>query len=245
MANQELTQGTNEGQGQENKNRVSSLETRSITGQELIESYTQQNEQFARVNEGRKRQAEYMASIPAVQEKPNRSQGGTVIITREQELHNIARREAINVLTKGEFKKKLALVKDLNRIKENGGLNAGQEEQRTKALERITMMNKFANHPKQEAEMKRLQVYCYDKNCTEKGISDTIAATEEKIKINNEMIDKIKGLENVSFTINIKHDKSLGALKLDENFSNQLEAAIAAKKTIKTPAKRKPKANDM
>lgn len=208
------------------------LETRIITGQELIDIYTGQNDKYQRIVKGRESQKEYINSIPAEQEKPNEATGEMFTVTREMELRRIALREATSVITKGEFKKVLALSKE---FKANMAVQPLSEEHKAayeKTLTRIASMNKFARHPNQAAEMKRLQEYCYDKNCTEKGIDATIAETTAKININNEMISKIKGLENETFTINIKHDKALGSLRLDENFGKQLDTAIDAKKVV-------------
>jgi hypothetical protein len=215
--------------------RGKNTEKREITGLELIDAYKQQNGILERTNASRERQIEYIASIPATREKTIEG-GEIIIITRDQELRNIARKEAINIMTKGEFKTKLNIAADMSK-KEKGGtaLNADELKTLDSAKNRITVMNKFANHPEQEKELKRLLEYSFTRNCTEAGIRATITDNAEKIAGNNELIGKLAGLEGKTFTINIKHEKSLGALRLDDHFNKQLSEAI----TTTTPAPEK------
>lgn len=216
-------------------------EVRTMTGAELSAAYELQNQSFERIIANREKQLNYINGIPEVDTKQTNS--GTIELTKEQQLRNMARVEAINVLTNNEYKKKLANASDLNRKKNREGLSPAEEEMLEKTRTRIATMNKYANHPEQAKEMKRLLDYCYQRNCTEAGINATINETKEKLAANKELIGKLNGLESTEFTINIMHDKSLGKLQLDESFNSQLNNAIEAKsnKEVEKPKKSRQK----
>jgi hypothetical protein len=202
-------------------------ETRTMTGAELVNAYEKQNESFERIIRNREKQLDYINSLP--ESETRQTDKGEITINKEQQLRSVARVEAINVLTNGEYKKKLSMASDLNKKKVREGLTPEEERSLERTRDRIAGMNKYSRHPEQANEMKRLLEYCYERNCTEQGISATINETREKIEANNSLIEKLKGVENTEFTINIKHDKSLGKLQLDEGFTTQLNSALAAK----------------
>ena len=195
----------------------------TMTGAELTAALTSQNETFTRTNAARERQMAYIANIPASRDKVNESNGEVITISREQELRNMARTDAINVMTKGEFKRNLSLAADFAKKAKIAPLSEDDQKAQAHTSDRIKVMNKLANHPEKASEMKRLQEYTYSRNCTEEGIKGTIKEFNDKIAANKELIPKLKGSEQDSFTV----PRSLAAVHTDETFNRQLLTSIA------------------